>query len=150
MNPVFAAAVMAGGGTTFQVDDVVTAVAIDAGSPYDSTVGFRFLTDGTYEKRDDIDGAENWDFVGNWAEPPERAGLETVHVRFTNKVGSGAFTTLAAAEDAWIEVSATRTWEWNDTGATTNDSTCDIQISLDAGSTVHDTIGGNSFSIDNI
>jgi len=116
-----------------------TVLAIDSsGGPYDTTVGIRFHTDGTVETGTSTGGAAlSWTSAGTYINPPDIAdGNQSV--RYTNLLSSGGhdFTTQAAAEDAWVDNSVTRTWTWNETntlGPPNNSFSCDFECRDDVG-----------------
>jgi len=125
-----------------------TVFADDFVSPYSSLVGIRFNADGTYDTRAHIDGAGSWVYAGDWIDPISRVGDVTAHVRFTNHSGAYNFDTLAAVEDTWIEINATRTWSWTESGAVLGSFFADFAISLDGGSTT-EAVDTSTFSIEN-
>lgn len=108
----------------------------DGASPYDTTVGIRFNTNGTVETVEVLNGgAFVWTAAGNWIDPAASAD-GTYDVRFTNLVvnsGSGDWTTEAAVDDAWIALSAQRIWLMNSTTPIENDFDCDFEVRKSAG-----------------
>ena len=130
------------GGTVQQIDGI---------SPYDTTVGIRFNADGTIETGKSLNGAAiTWSPAGNWINPAAAiSGNE--EVRFTNLIvnsGSGDWTTEAAADDTWIDITSTRTWLRNRTTVGTNDFDVDFQvrdtvIGLPTGSSFYSFIANN-------
>ena len=125
----------------------VTVSADDFISPYDSFVGIRFLTNGTYQTRSQVNGIGNWTHAGNWITPISAASGVTVHVRYTQRLGSGDFDS-GAAEDAWVEIDSTRAWGWTETIGVLESFITDFELSLDAGSSVED-VDSNEFVIEN-
>lgn len=124
---------------------------IDGASPYDTTVGIRFNTDGTVEVGRELNGGGvSWSAAGDWLTPvSEITGNE--EVRFTGlsiTTGPGSFTTLAATEDTWIGITTTRTWLSNKTISGDRVFTCTFEV--------RDTGAGRSggsfytFSIQNV
>lgn len=123
---------LAGSGTSLDAGDGGTVAAVDPSSPYDTTVGIRFNTDGSVEVRTTTNGATTWTAHGSWIDP-ESAASGNYSVRYTNRVGTEDFTTKAAAEDTFAAISAQRTWEWNETVTVDDNFTCDFQVRDDVG-----------------
>ena len=129
-----------------------TVAESDAAAPYDTTVGIRFNTDGTVEKGTSQNGAAiSWVTAGSWINP-ESAASGDYDVRFTNmvhNVGSSDWTTEAAIDDAWIDLSAQRTWLSNRTLLGNINFTCDFEV-RDGGGAPPDTGSSEyTFDIDN-
>ncbi len=113
-------------GTVAEADDV---------SPYDTTVGIRFNTDGTVETGKSVDGAAiTWSAAGEWIDPNAQAD-STYSVRFTNFNGAsgGDWTTEAAADDAWIGLGSQRVWLMNSTSFETISFTTDFEVRRTSG-----------------
>ncbi len=83
----------------------------DGASPWGSTVGVRFNTDGTVDSGLQVnDLGIVWSAAGVWITPTSAAS-SAYDVRFTScsqTTGTGFFTTVAAAEDTWIAISTWR------------------------------------------
>lgn len=138
---------LAGTGGTIEVSD--------ATSPYDSNVGIRFNTDGTVEKGTAIDGnLISWSSHGTWFDPTNALTTPgNYSVRYTNLASGGShdFTSKAAVEDTWIDISAQRSWVWNETTSTAlggNDFTCDFEVRDDV-SGLSTALSSYTFRIDN-
>lgn len=128
-----------------------TVLVTDNSSPYDSIVGIRFLTDGSVQVLEAESGSGPWVAHGNWIDDVgEITGDE--EVRFTNSViiqGPGDFNVEAAAEDAWIDISATRMWTMARSAPGESDFTCDFEVRDIV--TPRDTASvGYRFRIDNV
>lgn len=112
-----------------------TIAGTDSGSPFDSTAGIRFNTDGTVEKgEEDNGGGIVWtqmDAATDWI-IPNGAATSDFEVRYTNRVGTPDFTTSAAAEDSWVDMSTQRVWLWNET--TSGNKTFDADFEMRRGS----------------
>lgn len=108
--------------------------AVDGTSPHNTTIGVRFLADGTYETFEGTDGGGSWTSRGNWIDPIALAGNSRFEVRYTNlnanAGGKNDWDVKAAIEDTWIAIDATRTWTVTDTtsNAATWDFECDFEI----------------------
>lgn len=132
------------GGTVFQVDGA---------SPFDSTVGIRFNTDGTVETGKSLNGAAiTWSSAGTWIDPLASAS-GNYSVRYTNRVSTGGhdFTVKAAVEDTWIALGSQRVWTWNETNtlaAPDNDFDCDFEVRDDVGGAMTGT-SAYTFHIEN-
>ena len=131
------------GGTVSQTDDV---------SPYNTTVGIRFNTDGTIETGKSLNGAAvTWTNVGNWITPTSSA-TNDYDVRFTsfNGTGGGDWTTEAAIDDTWISlVDSVRTWLMVSTILADISFTCAFEV-RDGGGAPPATASSNyTFSITN-
>jgi len=124
----------------------------DVGSPFDTTVGIRFNTDGTIEKGTSVNGAGiSWSSAGSWIDP-ESAASSAYDVRFTNLVvntGAGDWTAEAEADDQWIAISSTRTWTANRTSAGSWDFDCDFEVRANAGPPPATGSASYTFTIDN-
>ena len=154
MHPILG--LMAGSG---QQSDVLGAGAggtitqVDGSSPYNSTVGIRFNTDGTIQAGKSQNGAAmTWSSAGNWITPTSSAS-NVYDVRFTsfNGSGGGDWTTEAAIDDTWIAlVDSVRTWLMNSTSAEEISFTCAFEV-RDGGGAPPATASTNyTFSIVNI
>lgn len=93
-----------------------TVLTVDAVSPYDTFVAFRFNTDGTLDKGTSINGgALNFsqiDSATDWIIPNDAASID-YDVRIVSITGT--LTSLAAAENTWIDLGTARTWTLNST-----------------------------------
>lgn len=143
----------ASGGITLDAGNGGTVSQIDSIIPYNSTVGIRFNTNGTVETGKSIDGAPiTWSSAGLWIDPTAAAN-GSYDVRFTNLVqnlGSGDWTTEAAADDIWIATSAQRTWLSNMTTAGQRQFTLDFEVRKNAGPPPTTASRSYTFNIENI
>jgi hypothetical protein len=106
-----------------------TVLATDLVTPWNSTVGIRFNTDGTVEKRQTTNGGTTWTSHGTWIDPASAiTGNEEVRFTNFNGTGGGDWTSEAAADDTWVAISATRTWEMNETTSNSLSFTCDFEV----------------------
>jgi hypothetical protein len=99
-----------------------------------ATAGIRFNTDGTVDRLIDATYTQIDAGTGDWLVSGTNDNLW--EVRFTNKVGN-AWNSQAAAENAWIAISAAREWYIQDTNPNeptgTKDITCDFEIRYNGG-----------------
>jgi hypothetical protein len=121
----------------------------DGAAPYNTTVAIRFNTDGTVETGKSVNGAAiTWSSAGNWIDPTS-AITGTEDVRFTNfnGAGGGDWTIEAAADDTWIGITTTRTWQMNSTVLESISFDCDFEVrdtGLDTGSSSYTFTINNS------
>ena len=129
----------------------VTVSANDGVSPYNSTVGIRFNTDGTVETGSRINGAAiAWVNGGVWIDPLYVAD-SSFSVRFTNFDGSGGgdWTSEAAADDVWVNLSGQLTWLFTSTILGTDSFSVDWEVRKTAGAPPATASVGQTFSIEN-
>ena len=142
-----------GDGITLSGGDGGTVLQVDAASPYNTTVGIRFNTDGTIETGKSLNGAAiTWTAAGNWIDPTSAAS-NVYDVRFTNfnGAGGGDWTSEAAADDIWIDlVTAVRTWTMNSTVQETISFTADFEVRDGDGAPPVTGTSSYTFSIQNL
>lgn len=130
-----------------------TVQQVDGSSPFDTTVGVQFRTDGTVYTGKSVNGAAvTWSAAGAWIDPLDEAD-GTYSVRCTNIAiieGPGDWTTEAAAEDAWIAISATRTWLSNKTAPGNRQFTCTFEVRKTAGPPPTTGASAYTFTINNV
>ena len=105
-----------------------------------ATAGVRVRSNGTVEALVNT----TWspiDVATDWIYPNAAAADATYHVRITNVVWTrgSSFTTEAAAEDTWLQITGDHEWTVQDAiaiGAGNKYVAFDLQISDDAGATV--------------
>jgi hypothetical protein len=93
--------------------------------PANAETGIKFQSTG---------GVQRWitpsyssiDTATDWVRPTAYAGQD-YEVRYTNLVGD-AFTTSAAAEDAWVAISTDPVWKLLQNVVGTSTCTCDFEI----------------------
>lgn len=111
----------------------------DAISPYNTTVGIRFNTDGTVEAATGISGAVDWTSMGVWINHSNFSSGD-YSVRYTNRqVLNGVnpdFNTKSANEDTWVTLGGSvRAWTWNEGGSViqTPSFSCDFEVRDNSG-----------------
>lgn len=100
-----------------------------------ATAGIRFNGSGTIDERtgasySQIDGGTDWI-------RPNEAASSIYEVRCTNKSAT-AWTTEAAAEDVWVDMSTNREWQLVESGGGILVIVCDFEIRL-SGTTLAST-----------
>ena len=130
MMPIIAFIAAQGSTAELSAGNGGTVSIVDGIAPYSSTVGIRFLTDGTVEIYEDNNAiVADWESHGSWISD---TGFITgdEEVRFTNFNGSGGgdWTSEAAADDVWIGITQTRTWLFGTIAAGTYSFTCDFEV----------------------
>lgn len=128
--------------------------ALDGTSPFNTYVGIRFLSTGAVQGTQSTDGGPSWVVnLGTWFTGTLDGVAADYEVRFTNHIpisGAGAnFNTLAAVEDTWINLGATREWYNNRTSGGFAQWTADFQVRKITGGpgTKTKTYG---FTVDNV
>lgn len=104
-----------------------------------SEVGIRFTESGIIQKKE----GGVYTQIGDWL-TPNGIGGAAFDIRFTGLTGD-AFTTEAAAEDAWVDLSTNREWLLYEVGGGILFNTVTFEIRT--GSTTFDT-GSYSFTAD--
>lgn len=160
---LFSSLAFAGGALTLQLgsaSDIVldagnggTVNQDDASGPYDTTVGIRFLANGTVQTGKSLDGAAiTWTAAGVWITPQSEAS-SVYDVRFTNlsqSMGSTDWTTEAAADNIWIDIGATRTWLSNKTTAGIRQFSVDFEVRDGGGAPPATGISAYTFDMENV
>ena len=102
----------------------------DGAAPYDTTVGIRFLTDGSVQTGKSVNGAAiTWSDAGDWIDPLSLiSGNEEVRFTNFNGAGGGDWTVEAAADDTWIGITTTRVWTMQSTVFESISFTCDFEV----------------------
>lgn len=123
----------------------------DGQSPWDTTVGIRFNTNGIVQIGKEINGGGViWTGSSEWITPTSEAS-NVYDVRFTNKAGGGSWTQQESSpEDTWIAlVDGVRTWLMNSTIEELLSFTCDFEVRDGGGAPPATATVGYTFQIDN-
>jgi hypothetical protein len=126
---------------------VLTAAAgsLNATSPFNQDTDATFHYDsngGTRKRTDDFIGGSTIVQAEDWAsDHPNHSNGFSTSVRITHSTGGNRATETSESLGVWYDLSVNRTWpfKWPWSGPGNDISTYTVDISLDGGSTVHDS-----------